>query len=95
MSERLSSVLVPIIKLFPIIPVVGVIIDLPDLFKAGITMQVLSGCFFLFVWGTFFYLVTRRWRVVYLRGGTLFIYRLGKVISIPISEVRSVEASPW
>jgi hypothetical protein len=95
MNERLSSVLVPIYKLFPLIPLVPMAFRSGWLLTHGFRREQIVGVLFLLAWSAVFFLITRKWRVVYLRDNMLVIYRLWKRIEIPVSEAIDVQASSW
>jgi hypothetical protein len=95
MNQRLSSIIVPIYKLFPLLPLVPAVLSASSIWRNGLTSDFVVGLFFWICWGGFFYFVTRNWRVVYLRDNTLVVYTLRKTIEIPASHVADVEASSW
>jgi hypothetical protein len=91
MKNRLSSILVPIFKLIPILVLANVLFWIIYDFRN----VKLSGILFIFLWCAFWYLLTSRWRDVYLKGNTLYVSNFLKRTEIPVSNIESVEASSW
>jgi hypothetical protein len=95
MTERLSSVLVPIYKLFPLIPVIPMAYTAGSALTYGFRQDLFIEILFSIVWSALFYFIARNWRIVYLRENALVVYRLRKTVEIPVSQVSDVQASSW
>jgi hypothetical protein len=91
MKKWLSSILVPIFKLIPILLFAnGLFWLFYDFHNAN--MSGILGYFFLCaIW----FLVTFRWKIVYSKGNTLYVFNYLKTVEIPFSNIVSVEASSW
>lgn len=91
MKRRLSSVLVPIYKLIFIFVLADAIYWLFQDFS-NVTK---SGFIFLSVFCGIWYLLTFRWKSVYLKGNSLLVSNYLKTIEITFAEVDAVEASSF
>jgi len=89
MKKRLSSIIVPIYKLIPIFVFADAIYwifqDSRNLIKPGFI--------FLLLFGGVWYLITFRWKRVYLEGDTLYVSNYLKTIKVHLNEIADVEAS--
>src|ERR1044071_2276971 len=91
MKRRLSSILVLLYKLiFIFVLTYGLFWLFYDLRHAAS-----PGLSFLFFWCAIWYVLTFRWKSVYLKGDSLSISNYLKRVEIPLSNVDSVEASSW
>ena len=88
---RLSSILVPIYKLVPILISVIIIYWLIQDF-GNITQP---GILFLFLFGVIWFVVTFRWKSVYVSGSSLIVSNFLERIEVPFDQVENVEASSF
>jgi hypothetical protein len=91
MKRRLSSILVPIYKLIFIFVSAEAIYWLFQDFS-NVTK---SGFIFLLVFCGVWYLLTFRWKSVYLKGNSLLVSNYLKTIDIPFAGIETVEASSF
>ena len=91
MKRRLSSVITPFYKAVPFILVPYGIFWLVYDFRSAS----LGGIVFFFLWCAVWFLLTRRWKSVYLEGNVLSVSNYLKRVKIPLADVDSVEASSW
>ena len=47
------------------------------------------------LWCVIWYVLTYRWKSVYLAGSTLYVSNYLKKVKIPLSEVKEIKASSW
>src|SRR5690349_6607600 len=95
MNQRLSSILVPIYKLFPLVPIVAIIMTTGWSLTNGLTNLPVGAFLIWLIWGLILYFFSRSWRVVYLRDKTLVVRTLRRTVEIPVSQVTDVQASSW
>src|SRR5215213_1155071 len=91
MKRRLSSMLTPLYKLIFLSVLSGVLYRLTNGFRSSD----LPGLAFLSFWCAIWYVLTHRWKSVYLAGGTLYVSSYLKKVEIPLSEVKEIKASSW
>jgi hypothetical protein len=86
---RLSSIITPLYKVIPFIFMpYGLFWLVHDFGNAS-----LGGIIFLFLWCAVWFLLTFRWKSVYLEGDVLSVSNYLRRIRIPLANVESVEAS--
>jgi hypothetical protein len=91
MKKRLSSIITPFYKVIPFIFVPYGLFWLIYDFRSA----TLGAIIFFFFWCAIWFLLTFRWKSVYLGGGSLSVSNYLKRIEIPLANVESVDASSW
>ena len=91
MKRRLSSILVPIYKLIPILIWSSVVYWLFRDFRNIAE----PGLIFLFFVGVIWHFVTLRWKSVYLQERDLIVSNFIRRIVIPINQIESIEPSSF
>jgi hypothetical protein len=91
MRRRLSSIFTPVYKLIFLFVVSCGLYWLTSDFKNF----TLSPLLFLSLWCALWFVVTSRWKSVYLEGDAIYVSNYLKEIRIPLAVVKSVEASSF